>query len=57
MITRSMLTSASNSISSLICCHKIGWVNHPYFGGEQRFAEMVARAEKLTGRKAKLPEK
>jgi len=34
---------------------KMGWVNHPYFGGEERFAEMVADAEKKTGRKAKLP--
>lgn len=31
------------------------WVNHPYFGGEARFVEMVARAEKETGRKAALP--
>jgi hypothetical protein len=31
------------------------WVNHPYFGGEKRFTEMVADAEQQTGRKAKLP--
>ena len=36
---------------------KMGWVNYPYFGGEQHFAEMVAEAEKTTGRKAKLPGK
>jgi hypothetical protein len=36
---------------------QMGWVNQPYFGGEQRFSEMVADAEKKTGRKAKLPEK
>jgi len=36
---------------------QMGWVNHRYFGGETRFAEMVALAEKQTGRKAKLPEK
>ena len=35
----------------------MGWVNHPYFGGEKRFAEMVADAEKKTGRKATLPGK
>ena len=34
---------------------QMGWVNHPYFGGEERFAEMVADAEQKTGRKAKLP--
>ena len=34
---------------------QMGWVNYPYFGGEQRFAEMVADAEQKTGRKAKLP--
>ena len=31
------------------------WVNHRHFGGEKRFAEMVAEAEKQTGRKADLP--
>lgn len=35
----------------------MGWVNHTYFGGEKRFAEMVADAEKKTGRQAKLPGK
>ena len=34
---------------------QMGWVNYPYFGGQQRFAEMVADAERKTGRKAELP--
>lgn len=36
---------------------QMGWVNHRYFGGEKRFAEIVAEAEKKTGRKATLSEK
>jgi hypothetical protein len=33
----------------------MGWVNHPSFGGEKRFAYMVAEAGQETGRKPKLP--
>jgi hypothetical protein len=36
---------------------KMGRVNYPYFGGEQRFSEMVTEAEQKTGRKAELPKK
>ena len=36
---------------------QMGWVNYPYFGGEKRFAEMVAEAEQKTGRKAQVPKR